>query len=146
MRFPRPSMSIDKRMARRHLDPTTGQLDPIFLRNVMMSCPVFEMVEIFLFPDELLKKQQIKPLFLSGRYPEIPLIAREMLSKKEAIQGEIQRTTIPTLEETNLAPTITLRDVFKTIRKESYPFLWNVVVKMLSFMPTSASCEQSLAA
>ena len=34
-------------------------------------------------------------------------------------------------------------DVFHVIEKGRYPVLWSLVVKAMSFMPTSASCEQS---
>ena len=40
--------------------------------------------------------------------------------------------------------TIYLVDVFRFVEKERYPFLWNEAMKTLSFMPTSASCEQSI--
>ena len=34
-------------------------------------------------------------------------------------------------------------DVFKVVNPNNFPFLWEVVLKMMSVMPTSASCEQS---
>ena len=38
---------------------------------------------------------------------------------------------------------ITLLDVFEEIRRCDYPELWNIVLQLLSLMPTSVGCEQS---
>ena len=34
-------------------------------------------------------------------------------------------------------------DVFKVIDPNNFPFLWDVVLKTLTVMPTSVACEQS---
>ena len=38
---------------------------------------------------------------------------------------------------------ITLMDVFKVVDRNKYPVLWDVVLRVLSYTPTSVSCEQS---
>ena len=40
---------------------------------------------------------------------------------------------------------ITLVDVFKVVDKTQFPFLWDVVLRVLSYTPTSVSCEESFA-
>ena len=94
-------------------------------------------------PDDLLKKQQINPWFLNGKYPEIPLMAREILLRREEIEGNSSQPINQTTDTKSGISVITLQQVFKTIEKDSFPFLWNVMIKTISFMPTSASCEQS---
>ena len=38
--------------------------------------------------------------------------------------------------------TLSLLDVFAVIARENFPVLWNVTLKNLSTIPTTASCEQ----
>ena len=143
VRFPCPSFSIAKRVARRHVDPTTEQLDLHFLENVSLNCQINEFVGIHLFPDDLIKKNTINPLFLSGKYPEIPLMASEIVSNRELFMHHNMETADQMTKNTGSDSTITLQDVFKMVKKETYPFLWGVTLRMIAIMPTSASCEQS---
>ena len=87
IRFPCPSFSIDSRLARRHIDQTTQRLSIAFFKTVQHQCPIFELIGLFLFPDDLIKKRRVNPLFISGKYPEVPLITREILDKEEMIKS-----------------------------------------------------------
>ena len=120
MRFPCPGISIGKRNAKRHVNAFTKQLNELFLRQVRLSCPFLEAIEIFIFPDELLRKQQINPTFLSRKYPEIQQIAREILFKRDIIEGNNMGRMDPTSERERQMTVITLLDVFKVIKKDSY--------------------------
>ena len=82
IRFPCPSFSIDMSLARRNVIDTMQQLDESFLKNVQRQCPFFELVGLFLFPDDLINKRQINPIFVNGKYPEVPLISREIVEKE----------------------------------------------------------------
>ena len=142
IRFACPSLSIDTRVAHRNVDPITQRLNKQFLQNVQRQCVLFEIVGLFLFPDDLIKKREINPLFISGKYPEVPLMARDILVKEDIIKCKTRHST----QRTNGEPEtyiITLSDVFKIIEKGNYPQLWNLTKRVMSVTPTSASCEQS---
>ena len=142
IRFPCPSFSIDKRIAYKHTDQNTQQLSKQFLSKTQHECPINVLVGLFLFPDDLIKNQQINPFFISGKFPEIPIIASEILVKQEEIRAKAIQLTNGDAENTT-PPTITLMDVFHVVERDRYPHLWSVVVRAMSCMPTSASCEQS---
>ena len=38
---------------------------------------------------------------------------------------------------------ITLLDVFTVVERTRYPILWDIVLRVLSYIQTSVSCEQS---
>ena len=137
IRFPCPSFSIKKKLAARNTNQTTLRLHQPFFQKIWLECPLFEVVGIFLFPNDLIKKHQINPRFVSGKYPEIPLLANEILQKAEEIKNVILRR-----EGDSNPSIITLLDVFQSVPKNRYPFLWHVTIRVLSFMPTSASCEK----
>ena len=67
-------------------DRHTHWLNKSFLARNEMGCPADVIVGLFLFPDDLIKKGKINPFFISGKYPEIPIIACDILEKKEAIK------------------------------------------------------------
>ena len=139
IRFPCPSFSIKKKLAARNTNQTTLRLHQPFLQTIWLDCPLFEVVGLFIFPNDLIKKHQINPRFVGGKYPEIPHISREMLQRVDEIKNVISRER---KEESN-SSIITLLDVFQILPRNRYPFLWHVTIRVLSFMPTSASCEQS---
>ena len=138
IRFPCPSFSIKKILAARNTNQTTLRLHQPFLQTICLDCPLLEVVGIFLFPDDLIKKREINPRFVSGKYPEIPLLATEILQSVEEIKNIILRRR----EDDSNMSIITLLDVFQILPRNRYPFLWHVTMRILSFMPTSASCEQ----
>ena len=142
IRFVCPSFSIDTRQARRNIDETTLQLSPSFLKSVQRQCPLFEQVGLFLFPDDLIKTRQINPLFISGKYPEVPLMAREIIDKEETIKTATLHSAVRTCGGPQTI-IFTLHDIFRVLQKNVFPGLWNLTKRMLSITPTSASCEQS---
>ena len=142
IRFACPSFSIDTRAAHRNLDQTTQRLNKEFLKRVQRQCPLYELVGVYLFQDDLIKKRLINPLFISGKYPEVPLLAREILDKEEMFRNKTGQSTERTEKflETEI---LTLSDVFQKIEKDKYPHLWNLTRRLISVTPTSTSCEQS---
>ena len=142
IRFICPSLSIGTRLANRNIDETTGQLNPSFVRGVQRQCPLFELVGLFIFPDDLIKRREINPFFMSGKYPEVPLVAREIVEKEEAIRRVAVYLTVRRGEGPQTV-IYTLHDVFQILEKDKYPGLWNLTRRVMSITPTSASCEQS---
>ena len=61
MRFPCPSLSLDKRVANRHKNPEKGQLERRIISNTQQKCPINVVVGLFLFPDDWIKNRQINP-------------------------------------------------------------------------------------
>ena len=142
IRFPCPSNGIDVKSARGFIDYEDAMLDTAFLHHFKRKCPLFVSVDMFLFPDELIRHRRIKTYFVSGHFPEIQMIASEILQKERLIL-ESFRASQDNEEDVVPNTPITLLDVFKVIDANNYPFLWNVVLKTLSVMPTSVSWEQS---
>lgn len=139
IRFPCINTSIDTRLARHNTNDAL-KLNESLLYRMRRSCPFMVLVGIFVFPDDLIKHQMVNEFFLGGRYPEIEAISREIVTKKDEIGRQVQ-TSYQTQQRPT--PTITLLDVFKVIDRRNYPFLWEVVVKTLTILPTTVSCEQS---
>ena len=100
------------------------------------------MVGLFLFPDDLIRKREINPFFLSEKFCEVSLMAREIMEKTDEIvfakNRSQQKGTV--LERNEF---LTLMDVFTIIQRDKYPLLWKTASKVLSIMPTSVECEQS---
>ena len=59
VRFPYPSTGFDTRRAEHHLDFTTNTLSKQLLRDTKLNCPLLEIVELFLFPDELIREGKV---------------------------------------------------------------------------------------
>ena len=142
IRFACPSFSIDIRVAHRNTDQTTQRLRDQFLKRVQRQCPLFELVGLFLFPDDLIKKRQINTLFITGKYPEVPIIAREILVKEEMFKRKTVHSTERT-DVTDETDILTLGDVFQIVERDKYPHLWSLTRRVMSVIPTSTSCEQS---
>ena len=64
---------------------------------------------------------------------------QEIVAKKEEIVRRVQTSNDGRQRQTQ---TITLLDIFKVIDRRSYPYLWKVVVRTVTIMPTTVSCEQ----
>ena len=96
---------------------------------------------MYLFQDDLIKKRLINPLFISGKYPEVPLMAREILDKEVMFIIKNGQSTEMT-DSFIKTEILTLSDVFQKIEREKYPQLWNLT-RLISVTPTSTSCEQS---
>ena len=142
IRFACPSFSIGTRLANRNVEEMTHQLNMSFMRNVQSQCAIFELVGLFLFPDDLIKKREINPLFIGGKYPEVPLMAMEIVDKEEMIRRATVHTTGRT-DHPHQKAFFTVHDVFKILDKEKFPRLGNITRRVMSIIPTSASCEQS---
>ena len=142
VRFPCPSFSMDTRKTKHYIDQTLWRIDPTFTREVQKKCPLFELVGLFLFPNDLIRKREINPIFLSGKYPEIPSLACEIVEKEnEIISAKNTSQNGQVAFETKHV--ITIIDVFVIIQREKYPLLWKTTLKTLSLLPTSVECEQS---
>ena len=87
------------------------------------------MVGIYLFPDDLIKRRTINPLFLSGAFPEIPRIAQQIVQNEEVIKRVKQHSIRDDTNDCLAVDVITLCDVFKIVKKDEFPNLWNVVKK-----------------
>ena len=100
------------------------------------------MVGLFLFPNDLIRKREINPIFLSGKYPEIPSLACEIVEKEnEIISAKNTYQNGPAAFE--MKDVITMIDVFVIIQRDKYPVLWKTTLKTVSLLPTSVECEQS---
>ena len=69
-------------------------------------------------------------------------MAREIVEKRELFEQHNQESVNTGTDRANSQSLVTLQDVFKKVKKDNYPFLWTVHIKIQSFIPTSASCEQ----
>ena len=131
------------RLARSHIDSRCMMLNEQFLKSVIGICPLYVTVGIFLFPDDLIRQRKINHCFVSGQFPEIQRIANEIVENEAQIVRSFHATSL-VVEGGNAANrSISLLDVFKVIDRTSYPFLWDIVLKIVTVMPTSVSCEQS---
>ena len=113
------------------------------LKRYVRKCPLFLNIGIFLLPDDLIRSRRINSFFLSGCFPEIQLVANEIIRNEVLILELFQAPSQQNegVEEQNRP--ITLLDVFKVVDPNNFPFLWDVVLKMMTVIPTSVSCEQS---
>ena len=142
-RFPCPSMSLNTRVSKRHITPLHVSIDVEYLRSFQRNCPLFELVGLSHFPDDFIRRRQINPTFLGGKYPEVGRMSCEIIEKELEIKMRKRASSGQEQNEDRAEETITLLDVFEIIQKSDYPELCKVVLEMLSFMPTSVGCEQS---
>ena len=121
---------------------TNHTLNKQLVRSMQLKCPLLESVDVFLFPDGLIKERKINESFLSGRYPEIQTMAMENMNNERSIVDGVRNRHI---SETNDAgtETNTLLDVFKFVDNNNYPQLWQTLLKSMALFPTTVSCEQS---
>ena len=143
VRFPCPSTGIESRLARQNIDVSTNTVNRQFFQSVRTRCPLFLMVEIFMFPDMFIKQRTINPFFVSGRFPEINRIVHEVINNEECIINAVNSTDNDEVRGELKLKTITLLDVFNTIKPDGYPFLWDITMKALTIQPTSVNCEQN---
>ena len=97
---------------------------------------------MFNYPDRLLKEGQINPWFLRADFPEVPQIAKDIVENKRMIV-EVASKENRGGEMDDKNDLITLFDVFRVVDKTRFPFLWETVLRVFSYIPTSVSCEQS---
>ena len=139
--FPCPSTSINLRYTRKNTEAATNTLNRQFVRRTQMRCSLFVTVAMFLFPDGLIKETWVSEFFVSSNFPEIEPIVPENVNNKDAIvNAAVERRGG---KKPNRMPTsMTLLDVFDVVNRNNFPFLWNAVVRTMSMMPTTVSCEQ----
>ena len=79
--------------------------------------PPFEMGDLFVFPDDSIRNREINPTFLSGKYPEILPLAREIINKENEIvlAKNTSRNQRAGFETNDI---ITLLDVFIIIQRD----------------------------
>ena len=140
-RFPCPGISFDMKNAQEYLNPSSTAIEETFMKEIQRKCPLFEKVDLFLFPRDLIWRRQINPIIISGNYPEILPIAREIVEREEEIKA-VKRSDRGGVgcDENEV---ITLTEVFKVVEKTKYPMLWKTTLNILSFLPTTVGCEQS---
>ena len=105
---------MDMKVAKAFKDQESHTTDITFMGDVQSRCPLLEMVGVFLFPDDLLRKRQINPSFISGQYPEIPLMAREIVEKENELSA-FKKSSQDDGETNKTREEITLYEVFKVI-------------------------------
>ena len=142
VRFPCPSAGLDTKRAEPHIDFTNNTLNKQLLRETRLNCPLLEIVDIFLFPDELIREVKMNEFFVSGRYPEVQRMAREIVINQELRALLSNRRQSNDEAEEGRENTITLMDIFVFVDRNTYPTLWKTVLKTLALIPTSVSCEQ----
>ena len=69
-------------------------------------------------------------------------MAREIVENRELFEQQNPESDNSGTDRAVSQSLVTLHDVFKKVKREKYPFLWNVLIWIHSFMPTSTSCEQ----
>ena len=97
-------------------------------------------VDLFNFPESFIKTRQINP-WIQEQFHEVGDVLNEIVKQETTIQ-EKASSTKPDGENANKS-FITLYDVFKVVDRREFPVLWDVVLRVLSYYPTSVSCEQS---
>ena len=85
-------------------------------------------------------KGEKSTLFLGGSFPEVEIILKEIMGN-ERTRTEIMRRFKD--DQVDKDSPITLFDVFSVVEKTQFPILWEIVLRVLSSIPTSVSCEQS---
>ena len=139
VRFPNISTSIDTRIVQENTDRETLELDETISRRMRRKCPFLPPMGVFLIPDDLIKHGRINEYFVGGRFPEIERFAREIVERKEEIVRNVESSN----DAHQASKPITLLDVFQILNRTSYPFLWDVVLRAVAVLPTTASCEQN---
>ena len=140
IRFPCPSLSIETKIAKRNMNVITKTLEPEFLKRSSMMCPYLMEVNLFNFPDLFIKKREINPWFLR-QFHEVDGVLKEIVQNEIAIKQKTTLTRQGALDKNQRV--ITLFEVFKVVDPRKYPVLWDVVLRVMSYTPTSVSCEQS---
>ena len=140
IRFPCPSTCIESRFLRHNVDISTNTLNRQLFQSVRINCPLFLIVGIFLFPDELIKRRQINEFFLTGTIPEIQRISMEIINREDDIMNVANRLNGERGETSTKV--ISRLDVFKVINHHGYPYLWDITLTALTIFPTTVSCEQ----
>ena len=140
IRFPCPGFSIETGLAKRNTDTTTHTLQPEFYKRMMMKCPFSMEVDLFNFPESFIKTRQINPWFLE-QFHEVGDILNEIVKQETTIQEKTSSTKPD--GQNDIKGFITLYEVFKVVDRTKFPILWDVVLRVLSYIPTSVSCEQS---
>ena len=97
-------------------------------------------VDLFNFPESFIKTRQINP-WIQEQFHEVGDVLNEIVKQETTIQ-EKASSTKPDGENANKS-FITLYEVFKVVDRRKFPVLWDVVLRVLSYIPTSVSCEQS---
>ena len=150
MRFFSVSFSLDKRAVKNFLDYENAA----FLNGMpvvdVSRCGVVPLLELF----NIKKTETTSNLSLTlphlGVAQEWENLTRDFdaISPSVATKTNERSATLRRLErevwnlfETEIPTNII--DVFKVVPKERFPFLWRVVVRVLTTMPTTVSCEQS---
>ena len=139
-RFPCPSMSIDTHMAKRNVNETTRTLDALFYKSVQMKCPFVMEIDLFNFPDQFIRERKINEWFLR-QFSEMDVLLKQIVENEKTI---IEKAELSKLERQDVnTKCINLVDVFKVVDRTKFPVLWDIVLRVLSYTPTSVSCEQS---
>ena len=81
---------------------------------------------------------------MRAEFPEVKRIVNEIVENERII---VQRASVakPDNDNDDNETLITLFDVFGVVDQTQFPFLWDVVLRVLSYTPTSVSCEESFA-
>ena len=71
-RFPCPSKSFNMRHANEHLNTSQNSIDVGLLKTIQQSCTLFELVGLFIFPDDLIKGNNTKLARFSAKMLKWP--------------------------------------------------------------------------
>ena len=98
-------------------------------------------VDLYNFPDRFIKERHINEWFLK-KFAEVQGILKEIVEKEREI---VESSSSRNKDDENEVDehVITLMDVFRVVERRKYPFLWNSVLCVLSYIPTSVSCERN---
>ena len=140
IRFPCPSLSIDLSLAKQNMDNTTNTLKPEFYKQTQMMCPFVMEVDLFNSPDRFIRERRVNPYFLRV-FLDMAGLLKEIVENERLI-AEYHCLSKGKTQELNES-IITLFEVFKVVDKMKYPELCDIVLRVLSYMPTSVGCEQS---
>ena len=139
IRFPCPGFSLEIGMAKRNTDMMTKTLVPEFGKRMAMRYPFMMEVDLFNFTDRFIKDRQINMWFVNT-FHEMEAFLTEVVENERMILEKAPLSKQDRQEKNN--DIVTLFDVFKVVDRTKYPVLWDVVLRVLTYTPTSVSCEK----
>ena len=142
VRFPCPSTSLDMKGRQ----PTNARLASHFNQASRTPlCSVLPLVQFFTFPHNIVHHIELFPSSCpQALKDEVERIVCEILTKSQQIIEVYNQRRLRLTEKAGIdvLTQVNLSDVFQVVKREAYPLLWGEMVKTLTVLPTTVSCEQ----
>ena len=144
VRFPCPSASLNKRQQQQDsIINTDADIDRYAVMRAYASCHLRLLFDLYVFPEEYLKKSTVKECLLSRFNGEMGRICMEMSGRKEELVSFYNIESDQNSNSNDNSVVVTLDELFRRIDHSNSPSLWKCVLQVRSIMATTVSCEQT---